>query len=491
MPSEQPGVNGPKFPLKQLIGGEWVEALDGGVWDLIDPGSEDVVRQVPYGGGDDALRAVDAAAAAFPAWAAKTAYERAKVLERAASWIKSNVDELARLTTLESGKPLADSRGEWLSATAYLAWFAGEGVRVYGRTVPAQAPGRRISVIPQPLGVVATITAWNFPVYNIVRTWGAALAAGNTVVGRPSEFTPHSAMLLGQALAEAGAPAGVINVVNGDPQAMGQAFLDDPRVRKIAFTGSPRVGRILMDGASRTLTRLALELGGNAPVIVFPDAANLSRLAKLAARFKVRNAGQVCIAPQRYYLHESVADEFTAGVVAAMRELKVGHGLEDGVQVGPLINERQRDRVEELVAAATAAGATVATGGSRPDRKGYFYEPTVVTGVESGSPLYEEEIFGPVLPITTFATAEEVLSRANASEYGLAAYVFTSDLNTALTMSERLEFGMVGVNDWMPVTPEAPFGGVKGSGIGRETGSEGILEYLDQKAVFIGGVELP
>lgn len=480
-----------RFPLKQLIGGEWTDAAAGGVWDLIDPGSEEVVRQVPFGGAADVTGAVDAAAAAFPAWAGKTAYERAKVLERAAAWIRENVDDLARLTTLESGKPLADARGEWLSATNYLTWFAGEGVRVYGRTVPALAPGRRISVVPQPIGVVATITAWNFPVYNIVRTWGAALAAGNTVVGRPSEFTPHSAMLLGQALLESGAPAGVVNVVNGDAEAMGQALLDDPRVRKIAFTGSPRVGRILMDGASRTLTRLALELGGNAPVIVFPDAQDLERLATLAARFKVRNAGQVCIAPQRYYLHESVAEEFTAGVVRAMRELKVGHGLEDGVQVGPLINERQLGRVEELVASAAAAGATVATGGARLDRKGYFFEPTVVTDLSAGAPLFEEEIFGPVLPITTFTSAGEVLERANATEYGLAAYVFTSDLNTALVMSERLEFGMIGVNDWMPVTPEAPFGGVKGSGMGRETGAEGIMEYLDQKAVFIGGVELP
>lgn len=480
-----------KYPLSMLVGGEWVAAADGGTWDLVDPGSEDVIDRVPYGGAPDAQAAIEAAAAAYPAWAAKTAYERAKVLERAAAWIKEHVADLARLTTEESGKPLADARGEWLSATGYLAWFAGEGVRVYGRTVPAQVPGRRISVMPQPLGVVATITAWNFPVYNIVRTWAAALAAGNTVVGRPSEYTPRSAMLLGQALHEAGAPAGVINVVNGDPESMAGAFLADGRVRKLAFTGSPRVGKLLMDGASRTLTRLALELGGNAPVIVFPDAKDLGRLAKLAARFKVRNAGQVCIAPQRYYLHESIADEFTAGVVEAMRELKVGHGLEEGVQVGPLINARQRERVEELVTAAAAAGATIATGGARPQRKGYFYEPTVVTGVEPGTRLYEEEVFGPVLPITSFATAEEVLARANATEYGLAAYLFTSDLNTALAMAERLEFGMIGVNDWMPVTPEAPFGGVKGSGIGRETGAEGILEYLEQKAVFIGGVELP
>jgi acyl-CoA reductase-like NAD-dependent aldehyde dehydrogenase len=298
-------------------------------------------------------------------------------------------------------------------------------------------------------------------------------------------------MLLGQALHESGAPAGVINVVNGDPAAMGQAFLDDERVRKLAFTGSPRVGKLLMDGASRTLTRLSLELGGNAPVIIFPDAANLGRVAKLAALFKTRNVGQVCIAPQRFYVHDSVADEFTRAVVEAMGNLRVGHGMEEGVQIGPLINEKQRQRVEQLVAAGVDSGATLVSGGQRLERKGYFYAPTVLTGVKPGTPLHDQEIFGPVLPITTFSSAQEALQMANSTEYGLAAYLFTADLNTALTLSERLEFGMVGVNDWMPVTPEAPFGGVKGSGIGRETGSEGLAEYMENKAIYIGGVTLP
>ncbi len=479
------------YPLKQLVGGEWVEAAGGGTWDLIDPGNEQVLQQVPFGDGSDAVAAIDAAAAAFPEWAGQTAYQRGKVLERAAGWIKKHVDDLALLTTEESGKPLADAKGEWLSATGYLNWFAAEGVRAYGRTVPPQAPGRRIMVMPQPMGVVATITAWNFPVYNIVRTWGAALAAGNTVVGRPSEYTPRSAMLLAQALSESGAPAGVINVINGDPAAMGQAFLDDRRVRKLAFTGSPRVGRLLMDGASRTLTRLSLELGGNAPVIVFPDAADLPRLARLAAVFKTRNVGQVCIAPQRFYLHESIAEQFSDTVVQAMEGLRVGHGLEEGVQMGPLINAKQRERVEEMVEAGRSAGAKVLSGGERLQRPGYFYRPTVMTNVQPGSSLHDEEIFGPILPITTFSATREVLDLANATEYGLAAYVFTSDLNTALAMSEQLEYGMVGINDWMPVTPEAPFGGVKGSGFGRETGSEGLQEYLENKAVFIGGVKLP
>jgi len=475
---------------RMLIGGEWVDARGGGTWELVDPGNEEVVDRVAYGGAEDVAAAIDAAQAAFPEWAGKTAYQRGAVLEKTAAWLEAHADDLARVTTQESGKPLGESTGEWRSAASYLRWFAGEGVRAYGRIVPPSAPQRRILVMPQPLGVVGTITAWNFPVYNIVRTWAAALAAGNTVVGRPAEYTPRSAFLLGHALMESGAPAGVINVVNGDPPAMGQALLDDPRLRKLAFTGSLRVGKLLMDGASKTLTRLALELGGNAPVIVMPDAGNLGRLAKLAARFKVRNAGQVCIAPQRFLVHRDVADEFTGAVTDAMRGIKVGHGTEAGAMVGPLINAKQRERVEELVASSVAAGANVTVGGRRPDRKGYFYEPTVVTGVEPGMPLDSQEVFGPVMPIATFDDLDEVVARANSYEAGLAAYVFTQDLNTALVLAERIEAGMVAINDWMPVTAEAPFGGVKGSGMGRETGSEGLSEYLEQKTVFIGGVQV-
>ncbi len=475
---------------RMLIGGEWVEARGGGTWDLIDPGSEEVVDQVAFGGAEDVVAAIDAAQAAFPEWAARTAYQRGAVLEKAAAWLEAHADDLAAVTTGESGKPLGDSKGEWLSAASYLRWFAGEGVRAYGRIVPPSAPKRRIWVVPQPIGVIGTITAWNFPVYNIVRTWAAALAAGNTVVGRPAEYTPRSAFLLAHALMESGAPAGVINVVNGDAEAQGRAMLDDPRLRKLAFTGSVRVGKLLMDGASRTLTRLALELGGNAPVIVMPDAANMGRVAKLAARFKVRNAGQVCIAPQRFLVHEDVADEFTGAVVDAMQGMKVGHGTEEGAMVGPLINAKQRERVEELVSATVSAGAKVAVGGKRPDRRGYFYEPTVVTDIQPGMPLDSQEVFGPVMPVASFGDLDEVVERANAYEAGLAAYVFTQDLNTALVLSERIEAGMVAINDWMPVTAEAPFGGVKGSGMGRETGSEGLSEYLEQKTVFIGGVQV-
>lgn len=477
-----------KYQFKQLINGQWRDAANGDTWDLINPATEQVIQQVPFGDATDAREAIDAAAAAFPDWSRKTPYERGTVLEKAADWIAERVEEFARITTEEAGKPLAEARGEWASASAFLRWFAAEGVRAYGRVVPARIATRRIQVIYQPLGVVSSITAWNFPVYNNVRVWAAALAAGNTVVGRPSEFTPRTAMLLAQALHESGAPAGVMNLVNGDPASIGQALLDDERVRKIQFTGSPRVGKLLMDGASRTMTQLSLELGGNAPVIVFPDAGNVELLAKLAVTWKTRNAGQVCVSPQRFFVHESAHDEFAEAAAKHAALLRVGPGLDADTQVGPLINSAQRERVQDLVTRSAAGGAEILTGGVFADRPGYFFEPTVITGVGPGSPVYDEEIFGPVMPVTAFSDAEEVLARANASEYGLAAFVLTNDLNTAHLMSEGLQYGMVCINDWLPSTPEAPFGGIKSSGMGRESGPEGLHEYLETKTILTGNV---
>lgn len=474
------------YPFKQLIGGQWVDAAGGGVWELIDPAREAVIATVPFGGAEDAKAAVDAAAGAFASWAAKTPYERGEVLLRAAEWIAERAEALARITTEESGKPLAEAKAEWLSATGYLKWFAAEGVRAYGRTIPARIPSRRIQVHYQPLGVVASITAWNFPVYNNVRVWAAALAAGNTVVGRPSEYTPRTAMCLAQALHEGGAPPGVINLINGEPAAMAQVLMQDARVRKLQFTGSPEVGKALMRQAADTVTRLSLELGGNAPVIIFPDAGELAAVAKQAVTWKYRNCGQVCVAPQRFLVHERIYREFRELVCQRSAALKLGHGLE-GAEVGPLINAKQRDRVAELVEASCAQGAKLLTGGYRPQRKGYFYAPTVVEAAP-GMPVYDQEIFGPVMPLVPFSSLEEALALANDSEYGLAAFVLTRDVNTALLMSERLEYGMVSINDWLPATPEAPFGGLKGSGMGRETGREGLYEYLESKTVFIGGV---
>jgi acyl-CoA reductase-like NAD-dependent aldehyde dehydrogenase len=482
-------VSGPgEYRFEMLIGGEWRGAVNGGRWTLIDPGREEPLQEVPFGDAEDARAAVEAAAKAFRAWSRTTPYERGEVLERAASWIRSRVEDLARFTTEESGKPLGESRAEWLSACNYLTWFAAEGARGYGRTIPARSGSRRIHTLQQPLGVVASITAWNFPVYNNVRCWAAALAAGCTVVGRPSEYTPRSGMLLAQALHEGGAPAGAINLINGEPEGIAAVLLDDPRVRKIQFTGSPRVGRLLMDGASRTITRLSLELGGNAPVLVFPDVADPRAAARTAVTWKYRNCGQVCVAPQRFLVHRDIADTFVEAAVEASGRLRVGHGLDGATQVGPLINSRQRQRVERLVASSRAAGAAVLLGGEPIDLPGYYFQPTVVAGARPGVPVYDEEIFGPVMPVTVFDDTDEALELANGSENGLAAFVLTTDLNTSIRVSEELEFGMICINDWLPATPEAPFGGVKGSGFGRETGLEGLREYQETKTVFTGGV---
>jgi acyl-CoA reductase-like NAD-dependent aldehyde dehydrogenase len=477
-----------QYITKQLIGGEWVDAASGGEWDLLNPATETSLGHVPFGNADDARAALNAAAAAFPLWASKTPYERAEVLMRAASWIRERLDELAVVTSEESGKPLRESRGEWTTGANLLEYFAEEGKRVYGRIVPSRVGSKRIMVMHEPLGVIGVITAWNFPVYNLARAWAAALAAGCTIVGRPSEYTPRSAMIFAQALHEAGAPAGVVNVVNGDADSMGRAMLADPRCRKISFTGSTRVGKLLMDGASQTVTRLALELGGNAPVIICQDV-DVQAVAKAAVASKFRNNGQVCIAPQRFFVHHSIIEEFSDVAAEAAQGLRLGSGVLPSTDVGPLINSRQRDRVEQLVKGAAHDGAALLVGGGRPTEfeRGYFFEPTVLMNVRQDMQLYRDEIFGPVMPLLAFDDVDEVLAMANALEYGLAAYVQTRDLNTAIHLYEGLEYGIVAVNEWYPSAPEAPFGGMKGSGMGRECAVEGLLEYTDVKTIFLGG----
>ncbi len=472
---------------RMLIDGAWVGAANGGLWPLVDPGTGMVVAEIPYGDATDARAALDAAAAALPAWSRRTAYERAAILEKAAAIIAERVEAYAQRTTEESGKPLAQSRGEWAGAPNYLRFAAEEARRLGGRWIPSRVPGRRIDVTYEPLGVIGIITAWNFPIYNVNRAVASALAAGCTVVVRPSEFTPRSAFDYARALADAGVPPGVVNVINGDPAGMAQAMLDDPRCRKIAFTGSTRVGKLLMDGASRNVKRLALELGGNAPALVFPDV-DVAAVARAGVTAKLRNCGQVCIAPQRFIVHASIAPAFEAAAVEAMAREVVGHGLEAATTVGPLINAVQRDRVERLVSDSEAAGGRVLTGGRRVGERGYFYAPTVMADLPATAPVLREEIFGPVLPIQTFETPEEALRLANDTEYGLASFVFTRDLKTALNVSEGLAFGMVGVNDWYPVTAEAPFGGMKQSGLGRESGAEGVHEYVEQKTRYFGGL---
>lgn len=476
-------------PCKQLIDGSWVDALDGGTRDLINPATEETIAVMPFGGRADCEAAIDAAERAFPAWSGKTAYERGAILKKAADVIRERVPHLARLTVQESGKPLPESTGEWRVAADMFEWYAEEGKRAYGRTIPSRVKGKRMMVIHQPMGVVGAITAWNFPAYNPARCWAAALGAGCTVVGRSSDHTPLTALAIASALMDAGLPPGVMNVVNGESSGMGQAMLDHPACRKISFTGSTRVGRLLMDGASKTFTRLSLELGGNAPVLIFPDV-DVKAVAQAAVQARYRNCGQVCIAPQRFLVHEKVRDAFAELVVPHVLNLRVGYGLDEGVQVGPMINQRQRETVEAMVTAARAQGATVLAGGDRPGHldRGWFYSPTVLTDVHPEMPIYREEIFGPVMPLVSFNDLDEALTVANATQYGLAAYVWTNDLKTAIRAYEGLDFGMVGVNEWSPHGTEAPFGGRKHSGLGHESGPEGLAEYMETKLVSFGGI---
>jgi succinate-semialdehyde dehydrogenase len=477
------------YTYRQYIGGSWVDAINSGTWEVLNPASEEIIRQVPFGNANDCRLALKAAADAFPAWSRNTAYERAAILRRAADTIRERAAELAQTTVRESGKPLAQAKGEWGVAADLFEWFAEEGKRAYGRVIPSRNPARRLTVLRQPLGVIGVITAWNFPIYNIARASAAALAAGCVVVIRPSEYTPLTAMELVNLLIEAGIPSGVVNLINGDPAQMGQEMLDNPLCAKIHFTGSQRVGRLLMDGASKTVTRLSLELGGNAPVLIFPDV-DLDQVAAGAVVAKFRNAGQVCVSPQRFLVHRSVVAAFAERVAALSAMLIVGEGIDSATQVGPLINARQRDRVEELVNHAASNSAKIVTGGKRPPAlpRGYFYEPTVLTEVETDAAIFTEEIFGPVLPITSFEETSEAIQRANATRYGLAAYVWTNNLHIARETSEALEFGLIGVNDWAPQAVEGPFTGWKESGIGREAGAEGLEEYLETKLISQGGV---
>jgi succinate-semialdehyde dehydrogenase len=477
------------YNYQQLIGGTWQNASNGATWDVLNPATEEVVRTVPFGDGNDCSLAIEAAAKAFPAWSGKTAYERSAVLKKAAEMIRARAADLARTTVTEAGKPMVQAAGEWGVAADLFEWFAEEAKRSYGRWVPSRNAAKRQLVIRQPVGVVGLITAWNFPAYNVARAASAALAAGCTIVIRPSEFTPLTAMEMVNILLEAGIGDGVVNLVNGEPESMGQEMLRNPKCAKIHFTGSQRVGKLLMDGASKTVKRLSLELGGNAPVLIFPDV-DLEQVAASAVTAKFRNSGQVCISPQRFLVHRGIADQFADQVTSHVSKLRVGNGLAPESNVGPLINARQRDRVEEMVQQTETAGARIAIGGKRPAAlaKGYFFEPTIVTNVEPETPLFQAEIFGPVLPIATFEDADEAIAIANSTRYGLAAYVWTNDLRAAMRTAERLEFGMVGVNEWTPQSTEVPFTGWKESGIGRESGAEGLEEYLETKLIAFGGL---
>lgn len=474
---------------KQYINGQWVDAIDGGTYALLNPATEEQLRTISFANAKDAVAAIEAADKAFQQWKRTTPYTRAAILKNAADYLREHIEEIASDMVLESGKPFAEAKGEFLVAANLFEWYAEEGKRSYGRVIPTNRVDKRSSVILQPMGVIGVITAWNFPAYNPARAWAAALAAGCTVVAKPAESTPLSAYHMVHALEQAGLPAGVMNLLIGDAAAIGQAMLDHPLLKKISFTGSTRVGKILMDGASRTHTKLALELGGNAPVLIFEDV-DVEAIAKAAALARFRNNGQVCIAPQRFYVHHKIYSAFAEEVTRYVAEIKVGQGFEPGVQVGPLITKKQQQSVLELLEAARQQGAKILTGGQVPAgrEKGYFIQPAVVGGLDQQSVLARKEIFGPVLPLFSFTDLEDAVQKANDTEYGLAAYIFTNNLQTAIRASEQLHFGIVGINEWAPHGTESPFGGWNYSGQGHESGSEGLHEYLEKKLISIGGI---
>jgi succinate-semialdehyde dehydrogenase / glutarate-semialdehyde dehydrogenase len=468
-----------------FIGGRLVPASDGGRFDVIDPASGEVLETVADGTVKDAISAIDAAANAAPAWAATAPRERGEILRRAYQLMIENADELALLISQENGKALPDALGEVHYAAEFFRWYSEEAVRVPGTLTTAPSGTNRILVQYRPTGICVLVTPWNFPAAMATRKIGPALAAGCTMVLKPASDTPLTALALAGLLAEAGVPDGVVNVVPARRSgAVVSAMLHDDRVRKLSFTGSTEVGRLLLREAADQVLNVSMELGGNAPFLVFADA-DLDAAVEGAMIAKMRNAGEACTAANRFYAQAPVAGEFARRLADRMSALKLGPGTADGVQVGPLVNREAVDKVDELVRDAVAKGATVITGGDRPVREGCFYEPTVLTEVPPGAALLREEIFGPVAPVVSFDTEDEAIRLANDTEYGLVAYLYTGDLARGLRVSERLEAGMVGLNRGLVSDPAAPFGGVKQSGIGREGGHEGILDYLEATYVAV------
>ncbi|HEY8883941.1 MAG TPA: NAD-dependent succinate-semialdehyde dehydrogenase [Chloroflexota bacterium] len=473
-----------------FINGEWRDSDNGKTFAVRNPANGEELAQVADGGVGETTRAIEAAHAAFPGWSQTTADKRGALLSKAAALMAERSEELARVLTQENGKPLAESRGEVAVGLSFFQWNAEEARRIYGEVVPTAASDRRVLTIKQPVGVVGAITPWNFPFSMVTRKLGPALAAGCTAILRPARATPLVAIEIFKIMQEVGFPAGVVNLVTGtDSAGMGSTLATHPLVRKLTFTGSTEVGKQLLAQAAGTVKRVSLELGGHAPFLVFDDA-DIDKAAAAAVTSRFRNAGQTCICTNRVYVQSSVADAFTAKVAQITGALKIGNGLNAGVQVGPLIDERGFQKVQTHVADAVAKGAAVLTGG-RPaqingDLKGFFYEPTVLANASHNMRVMYEETFGPVLPIMTFETEDQAIGLANDTPFGLAAYFFARDIGRVFRVAEKLEYGIVGANDPIPVGAHIPFGGYKESGLGRENGSEGINHFLEVKAISIG-----
>jgi succinate-semialdehyde dehydrogenase/glutarate-semialdehyde dehydrogenase len=472
-------------PTGLLIGGEWRPASGGRTFDVHDPATGEALLAIADAAADDGVAALDAAVAAQEAWAGTAPRERAEILRRAFDAVIRRTEDFALLITLEMGKPLAEARSEVTYGAEFLRWFSEEAVRAGGRYGVAPDGRSRLLITKRPVGPCLLITPWNFPLAMATRKVAPAVAAGCTMILKPSEFTPLTSALFAQVMVEAGLPAGVLNLLPTTSAAtVTGPVIADARLRKLSFTGSTAVGRQLLAGAADNVLRTSMELGGNAPFLVFPDA-DLDAAVAGALVAKLRNAGEACTAANRFLVHDSVAAEFTRMLAEAMAAMPLGPGTDEGALIGPLIDERSRGKVHSLVTDALADGATAVTGGSPVDGPGWFYPPTVLTDVSPRSRVFREEVFGPVAPIATFATEDEAIALANATEYGLVAYVFTTDLGRALRVCERLETGMVGLNTGAVSNVAAPFGGVKQSGLGREGGVEGIEEYLSTQYVGI------
>jgi succinate-semialdehyde dehydrogenase/glutarate-semialdehyde dehydrogenase len=478
--AERTGI---EVPTGLLIGGEWTGGRDGATIPVIDPATEDSLTDVAVAGVADALDAVTAAHDALPGWAATPPRVRAEALRRTFELMTANTESLARLMSLENGKSLRDARGEATYAAEFFRWYAEEAVRMDGVLTSAPSGANRILVTRQPVGVAVLITPWNFPAAMATRKIGPALAAGCSVVLKPAAETPLTALYIAGLLAEAGVPDGVVNVLTASkPGPVVSAMLADPRVRKLSFTGSTEVGRLLLRQAADQVLNCSMELGGNAPFIIFEDA-DIPAAVEGALLAKMRNGGEACTAANRFYVHEAVADEFSRVFADRLAAMVVGPGLDEGTDVGPLVNEETRTKVATAVESATADGGKVVTGGRAPDRRGYFYQPTVVDHVPPSAAALRTEIFGPVAPIVRFTAESDAISWANDTEFGLVSYVYSRDLARGLRVSEALEAGMVGLNRGLVSDPAAPFGGVKQSGLGREGAHEGLLEFTETKYI--------
>lgn len=474
-----------RVPKKLFIGGAWLDAASGKTDTVINPATGEKIAEVASGSTEDAKRAVVAGQQAFPAWASLDIDKRVAILRAMADAIISHADELARIMTIEQGKPVAQAKGEVLAGAESVRWYAEEARRVYGETIPGPN-GHLLLVQKEPLGVIGAITPWNFPSSMITRKISPAIATGNTVVLKPSPETPLSALALMDLFAKAGLPDGVVNLVTGDAPAIGKVLTESNVIRKLTFTGSTAVGKLLAEQSAQTVKKVSLELGGHAPFIIFEDA-DLDRAAADLVATKFRNNGQVCTSPNRIFVHETVLQPFTEKLVALVKQVKVGNGLTEDVDAGPLIREDAIVKIQRQIADAEEKGAVIRTGGKRLTEgayaNGYFYAPTVLSGVTREMKIFYEETFGPVLPVISFHDTDEVLAMANDTLYGLASYFYTADLKRIAKVSQGLQYGMVGVNSGVVAYPQAPFGGTKHSGFGRENGHQGIEDYVNIKFV--------